>query len=224
MKINSLSKSVILFAAAIFAIATSVDAAPRKKQQFEAFVPVVSSQLIKSDRYCGNLSGVLSSGEFFNGLQRVGSGRHIAFRKNAQPVKEFPSTIAVSLAGKITPCGSARSEAEEDFTPSGSGSSQQKLNEFTNGLKFTAEWKNPNGFEPVSNWSVTKSVSDEKTWGVTDQIPTRFAFQVPSEGVPLTNQLVITVYLPSGAKLGTFTAGVLSKLPKRHLKTIYGRQ
>src|SRR5579864_3162939 len=98
MKIQYISKPALLFATAILLVATCVDAAPKKKQQFELFVPVVASQSIKSDQFCGNLSGALSSGEFFDGLQRLGTGRHIEFRKDARPVTEFPSKIAVSLA------------------------------------------------------------------------------------------------------------------------------
>jgi len=224
MKIQNSLKSALVFATAIFLIATSVDAAPRKKQQFESFIPIVASQSIKSDQYCGNLTGVLSSGEFFDGLQRLGTGRHIEFRKDAQPVTEFPSTIGISLAGKITPCVSEQSNSGVRFVLPGNGSSQQDVNEFTNGLKFTALWENRRGVQPVSNWSVTKSVGGDATWGVNEQIPVRFAFQVPSQGVPLTNQLVITVYAPSGVKLATFTAGVLSRIPKHHWKTIYAHQ
>ena len=203
MKIRNSLKSATVFAAVIFLVAACVDAAPRKKQRFESFVPVVASASIKSDQYCGNLTGVLSSGEFFDGLQRLGTGRHIEFRKDAQPVTEFPSTIGISLAGKITSCASEQSNSGVRFVQPGNGSSQQDVNEFTNGLKFTALWENRRGFQPVSNWSVTKTVSDDRTWGVNDQIPTRFAFQVPSQGVPLTSQLVITVYGPSGVKLAS---------------------
>jgi hypothetical protein len=223
MRIRYAWKLAILFATAVFLIASSALAAPKKKQQFELFVPV-ASQPIKSDQYCGNLSGALSSGEFFDGLQRLGAGRHIEFRKDAQPVKEFPSKIAIALAGNITPCGAGTSNAHVDFVQPGNGSSQQDVNQFMNGLKFTAVWKNPRGMQPVSNWSVTKSVSNDRSWRVNDQIPMRFAFQVPSQGVPLTNQLVISVYAPSGVKIATFTAGVLSRIPKRHLKTIHGQQ
>src|SRR5580704_4231929 len=109
MRIRSAWKLALLFAT-VFLIASSAQAAPKKKQQFELFVPV-ASQPIKSDQYCGNLSGALSSGEFFDGLQRLGAGRHIEFRKDAQPVKEFPSTIGISLAGKITPCVSEQSNS-----------------------------------------------------------------------------------------------------------------
>lgn len=223
MKIIYSWKSALILATAALAVATSVNAAPKKKQQFALFVPV-ASQPIKSDQFCGNLSGALSSGEFFDGLQRVGTGRHIEFRKDAQPVKDFPSQIAVALAGNITPCSSAPSGPSVNFVQPGNGSSPQAVNEFMNSLKFTAVWKNPNGVQPVSNWSVTKTVSNDKTWRLNDQIPMRFAFQVPSQGVPLTNQLLITVYAPGGAKLATFTAGLLSRLPKHHLKTIYGAQ
>lgn len=224
MKIQYALKSALIFATTVLWVATCVDAAPKKKQQFELFVPVVASQRIQSDQYCGNLSGALSSGEFFDGLQRLGTGRHIEFRKDEQPVKEFPLTIAISLAGNITPCASEPSNSAVSFVQPGNGSSPQAVNEFMNSLQFTALWKNPRGVQPVSNWSVTKSVSDDKAWRVNDPIPMRFAFQVPSQGVPLTNQLVISVYLPSGVKLATFTAGVLSRIPKHHLKTIHGQQ
>jgi len=223
MRIRYAWKLAFLFATAVFLIASSAQAAPKKKQQFELFVPV-ASQPIKSDQYCGNLSGALSSGEFFDGLQRLGAGRHIEFRKDAQPVKEFPSKIAIALAGNIAPCGSGMTSPPVDFVQPGNGSSPQAVNQFMDGLKFTAVWKNPRGVQPVSNWSVTKSVSNDKSWRVNDQIPMRFAFQVPSQGVPLTNQLVISVYAPSGVKLATFTAGVLSRIPKHHLKTIHGQQ
>jgi len=224
MKIRYTGKAAVLLASGALLVATSVDAAPKKKQQFELFVPLVVSESIKSDQYCGNLSGALSSGDFFDGLQRSGTGRHIQFHKDALPVKEFPSEIAISLAGNITPCASDPAHAVVSFVQPGNGSSPQAVKEFVNGLKFTALWQNPRGLQPVSNWSVTKSVSDDKAVRVNDQIPMRFAFQVPSQGVPLTNQLVISVYAPSGVKLATFTAGVLSRIPKHHLKTIHASQ
>src|SRR5271170_3063707 len=88
MNIQYALKSALIFATAVLLVATCVDAAPRKKQQFELFVPVVASQWIKSDEYCGNLSRALSSGGLFDGLQRLGTGRHVEFRKDTLPVKE----------------------------------------------------------------------------------------------------------------------------------------
>jgi hypothetical protein len=224
MSFRLILKSALIFATAFFVVASVAQAAPKKKQQFELFVPV-ASQPIKSDQFCGNLSGALSSGEFFDGLQRIGSGHKIQFRKDSQPVKEFPSNIAVALAGNIAPCGGADpSSSHVDFVQPGNGSSPRAVNDFMNGLKFTAEWKNPAGVKPIANWSVTKSVSDDSAWRVNDQIPMRFAFQVPSQGVPLTSQLMISVYAASGVKLATFNVGLLSRLPKHHLKTIHGHQ
>jgi hypothetical protein len=223
MKIQLGVKSALIFAAALFFVAGSAQAAPKKKQQFELFVPV-AAQPIKSDQFCGNLAGALSSGEFFDGLQRLGSGRKIEFRKDSQPVKEFPSNIAIALAGDIKPCGSSSDEPHVDFVQPGNGSSPRAVNDFMNGLKFTAVWKNPRGVQPVSNLAVTKSVSNDSSWRVNDQIPMRFAFQVPSQGVPLTSQLMISMYGPSGVKLATFNVGVLAHFPKHHLKTIHGHQ
>jgi len=223
MKVHTALKSALIFATAMILVAGSAQAAPKKKQQFELFVPV-AAQPIKSDQFCGNLSGALSSGEFFDGLQRLGSGHRIEFRKDSQPVKEFPSQIAIALAGDIKPCAASSGTSHVDFVQPGNGSSPRAVSDFMNGLKFTAEWKNPRGVQPVSNWSVTKSVSNDRAWRVNDQIPMRVAFQVPSQGVPLTSQLMISVWGPSGVKLATFNVGVLSRIPKHHLKTIHGHQ
>lgn len=222
MKFHTALKSALIFATALFFVVSSVEAAPKKKTQFELFVPV-ASQPIKSDQFCGNLGGALSSGEFFDGLQRLGSGRRIEFRKDSQPVKEFPSKIAVALAGNITACGAAP-DSHVDFVQPGNGSSPRAVSDFMNGLKFTAEWKNPRGVQQVSNLAVTKSVSNDSAWRVNDQIPMRFALQVPSQGIPLTSQLMISMYGPSGVKLATFNVGVLAQFPKHHLKTIHGHQ
>jgi hypothetical protein len=213
----------IALASAVLLAATSVHASPKKKTQFEMFVPV-APQPIKTDLYCGNLSGALSADEFFDGLVRIDTKHRVEFRKDSQPVKEFPSQVAVALAGDITPCSASSDSPPLDFVRPGNGSSPQEVNQFINGLKFTAAWKNSYGFQPVQNFSVTKSAPGDKSWHVNDQIPWRFAFQVPSQGVPLTNQLVISVYAPSGAKLATFTAGVLSRIPKHHAKTVRGEQ
>ncbi|HUJ33008.1 MAG TPA: hypothetical protein VLY23_17135 [Candidatus Acidoferrum sp.] len=222
MKVVFARKWTLAVPAAILLAGSSLYAAPRKKTQFEMFVPV-APQPIKSDRYCGNLSGALSAGDFFDGLVRIGDGKSVEFRKDKQPVREFPSKIAVALAGSITPCPNAAPDGPVNYVQPGNGSSPQTVNEFINGLKFTAVWKNRDGVQPVQNWSVIKSNSSDK-WRINDQIPTRFAIQVPSQGVPLTNQLVISVYAPSGVKLCTFTAGLLSRIPKHHLKTIHGQQ
>lgn len=213
----------VALGSAVLLVATSAHAAPKKKTQFEMFVPV-EPQPIKTDRLCGNLSGALSADQFFDGLVRIDTKHSVEFRKDSQPVKEFPSQVAVALAGDIAPCGAAGSGSPVDFVRPGKGSTPQEVNQFVNGLKFTAAWKNNYGFEPVQNFSVTKSAPTDKSWRANDQIPWRFALQVPSQGVPLTNQLVISVYAPSGIKLATFTAGVLSHMPKHHPKIIRGEQ
>jgi hypothetical protein len=223
MKTKFALKGSLVLASALLLAALSAYASPKKRTQFEMFVPV-APQPIKTDRLCGNLSGALSADEFFEGLVRIDKKKSVEFRKDSQPVKEFPSQVAVALAGDIAPCSNPAAGSSVDFVKPGNGSSPQEVNQFMNGLKFTAAWKNNYGFQPVENFSVTKSSPTDKSWRVNDQIPWRFALQVPSQGVPLTNQLVISVYAPSGAKLATFTAGVLSRIPKRHAKTVRGEQ
>ncbi|HTS12829.1 MAG TPA: hypothetical protein VMH00_11980 [Candidatus Limnocylindrales bacterium] len=222
MKVEFGRKWAFALPVAVLLAGSSLYAAPKKRTQFEMFVPV-APQPIKADNYCGNLSGALSAGDFFEGLERIGEGKRVEFRKDKQPIREFPSKIAVALAGSITPCPNGSPTGPVNFVQPGNGSSPRTVNEFIQGLKFTAVWKNRDGVQPVQNWSVIKTNSSDKS-RVNDQIPTRFAIQVPSQGIPLTNQLVISVYAPSGAKLCTFTAGVLSHFPKHHLKTIQGQQ
>jgi hypothetical protein len=224
MKIKLAWKWPVALASVVSLAATFAQASPKKKTQFDMFVPV-APQPIKTDRYCGNLAGALSSDDFFDGLVRIDGRHRVEFRKASQPVKEFPSQVAVALAGDITPCASSSDpNSRLSFVQPGNASSPQEVNQFINGLKFTAAWKNNYGFQPVQKFSVTKSAPGDKSWRVNDQIPWRFAFQVPSQGVPLTNQLVISVYAPSGAKLATFTAGVLSRIPKHHTKTLRGEE
>ena len=223
MKTKLALKWSLALASALLLATLSAYASPKKRTQFEMFVPV-APQPIKTDRLCGNLSGALSADEFFDGLVRIDKKKSVEFRKDSRPVKEFPSQVAVALAGDIAPCSNPAAGSSVDFVKPGNGSSPQEVNQFMNGLKFTAAWKNNYGFQPVENFSVTKSSPTDKSWRVNDQIPWRFALQVPSQGVPLTNQLVISVYAPSGAKLATFTAGVLSRIPKRHAKTVRGEQ
>lgn len=224
MKIKFAAKWSLPLACAFILAATSANAAPKDKTVFDMFVPV-APQRIQGTNYCGNLSGALSADDFFDGLVRIKAGHRVEFRKSSQPVSEFPSQVAVALAGNFVPCGAPDAAAPHvDYVRPGNGSSPQQVNDFINGLRFTAVWKNRYGIHPVQNLSVTKSAPGDRRFGLNDQIPWRFAFQVPSQGVPLTDQLVISVYAPSGAKLASFTAGVLAHLPKHHSKTVRGEQ
>lgn len=224
MKFKSAAKWTLPFACALLVAAASVNAAPKDKTIFDMFVPV-APQRIQGTNYCGNLSGALSADDFFDGLVRIKAGHRVEFRKSSQPVSEFPSQVAVALAGNFTPCGAPDVAGPHvDYVRPGNGSSPQQVNDFINGLRFTAVWKNRYGIHPVQNLSVTKSAPGDRRFGLNDQIPWRFAFQVPSQGVPLTDQLVISVYAPSGAKLASFTAGVLAHFPKHRGKTLRGEQ
>jgi hypothetical protein len=224
MSFRTTAKWALAVAAAAFLLGSAqASPKPRRRTQFDMFVPV-APQPIKTDRYCGNLSGALSAdNNFFDGLVRIDKGRRVEFRKDSQTVKEFPSQVAVALAGDVTTCAAPDGGSGMSFVKPGNASSPGEVSEFMTGLKFTAAWKNRDGLQPVQNFSVVKTTPSDKGWhvGTNDQIPWRFAFQVPSQGVPLTNQLVISVYAPSGAKLATFTAGV----PKHHhAKTVRGEQ
>jgi hypothetical protein len=223
MKIKSAARWSLALASALLLVAGSASASPKDKTIFDMFVPV-APQHIQGNSYCGNLGGALSADDFFDGLVRIEDHHAVEFRKYSQPIREFPSQVAVALAGNFTPCAMPTKGPHVDFVRPGNGSSPQQVNEFINGLRFTAVWKNRYGIQPVRGFSVTKTAPADNKFGLNDQIPWRFAFQVPSQGVPLTDQLVISVYAPSGAKLASFTAGVLAHFPKHHAKTVRGEQ
>jgi hypothetical protein len=223
MKIKFAAKWSLPLASAFLLVAASANAGPKDKTIFDMFVPV-APQPIRTSNVCGNLSGALSADDFFDGLVRIEARHRVEFRKASQTVSQFPSQVAVALAGNFTPCAAAAGGPHVDFVRPGNGSSPQRVNDFINGLRFTAVWKNRYGIQPVQGFSVTKTAPTDRTFSINDQIPWRFAFQVPSQGVPLTDQLVISVYAPSGAKLASFTAGVLAHFPKHHTKTARGEQ
>lgn len=234
MKIKFTAKWSLPLTCALLLVAGSANAGPKDKTIFDMFVPV-APQRIQGTNYCGNLSGALSAdNDFFDGLVRIEKRHRVEFRKSSQRVSEFPSEVSVALAGNFALCGAPPVGAlppHVDYVAPGNASSPQRVSDFINGLRFTAVWKNRYGIHPVENFQVTKSTPNDRhrfglsdQFGATDQIPWRFAFQVPSEGVPLTDQLVISVYAPSGAKLASFTAGVLAHFPKHHTKTIRGER
>jgi hypothetical protein len=223
MKIKFAAKWSLPLASALLLLAASAQAGPKDKTIFDMFVPV-APQPIRTSNVCGNLSGALSADDFFDGLVRIEARHRVEFRKASQPVSEFPSQVAVALAGNFTPCAAGSAAPRVEFVRPGNASSPQRVNDFINGLRFTAVWKNQYGYHPVENFSVTKSAPGDRSFGINDQIPWRFAFQVPSQGVPLTDQLVISVYAPSGTKLASFTAGVLAHFPKHRTRTIRGEQ
>ncbi|MGC1595367.1 MAG: hypothetical protein WA774_08435, partial [Candidatus Acidiferrales bacterium] len=73
------------------------------KTKYEAliFVPMHG---FEADGFCGTLSGSVSAGNFFKGLQRIESDRGVEFRRKSLNVRNFPDELDIALEGPIGSC------------------------------------------------------------------------------------------------------------------------
>jgi len=147
MKIKFAAKWSLPLASAFLLVAASANAGPKDKTIFDMFVPV-APQPIRTSNVCGNLSGALSADDFFDGLVRIEARHRVEFRKASQTVSQFPSQVAVALAGNFTPCAAVAGGPRVDFVRPGNGSSPQRVNDFINGLRLRRSGRIATGSNP----------------------------------------------------------------------------
>src|SRR5580704_13161219 len=70
--------------------------APAQIVEYKEVVPLSSGQVRDRD-VCVNFSPVMTSGEFFDGLQRHETPSGDEFRKNSQVVTNFPGQLTIQL-------------------------------------------------------------------------------------------------------------------------------
>jgi len=154
--------------------------APAQIVEYKEVVPLSSGQVRDRD-VCVNFSPVMTSGEFFDGLQRHETPSGDEFRKNSRVIQNFPEQITVQLQLSISVCDA------DIYTPAPAPS-------FVNGIRFKAQWKRGLAMRPVEQFAVQRvAITSEE-----GDSRLLFLLKIHDRDVPLTDHLIISVISPQG--------------------------
>lgn len=153
---------------------------PAQKVEYKEVVPLSSGQVRDGDT-CVNFDPVMTSGVFFDGLQRHETPFGDEFRKNSQVVKNFPEQITVQLQLSISVCDA------DLYTPAPAPG-------FVNGIRFKAQWKRGLYMRPVAQLTIQRvAITSEE-----GDSRLLFLLKIHDQDIPLTDHLIISVISPQG--------------------------
>src|ERR1700730_15310576 len=164
--------------------------APRPVVEYKEVVPVSAGQIRDKD-VCINFSPVMTSGDFFDGLQRHETTSGDQFRKNSLVVTTFPDQITVQVQTAVAVCDA------DLYTPA-------PLPSFFNGLQFKVQWKRGQAMRSVAQVVVQRVMFASQE----GDNRLMFLLKIHDHNVPLTDHLIISVISPQG-KLLTRMSGKL---------------
>jgi hypothetical protein len=151
--------------------------------EYKEVVPLSSGQVRNGD-VCANFGPVMTSGDFFDGLQRHETPSGDEFHKNSQVVKNFPEQLTVQVQLSISVCDA------DIYTPAPAPG-------FVNGIRFKAQWKRGLAMRPVAQFAVQRvAITSEE--GDSRML---FLLKIRDKDVPLTDHLIISVISPQGKLL-----------------------
>ncbi|HEV1993017.1 MAG TPA: hypothetical protein VGR03_01690 [Candidatus Acidoferrum sp.] len=145
---------------------------------------------------CFRVSGGMNSPEFFLNLKRIDGERGVIFRRGTETVTHFPGDLLVSFDIHDQPCTPGLREIE---------ARTYMTQEMMRSLHLSFYWKRGVDLRPVKNiTNVRASVEPIVPYAanLASELPERFDWSyqlaVPSEGVPLTDSLVLVFRTPGG--------------------------
>jgi hypothetical protein len=156
---------------------------PAQIVEYKEVVPLSSGQVREGD-VCVNFGPVMTSGDFFDGLQRHETPSGDEFHKNSQLLKNFPEQITVQVQLSISVCDA------DIYTPAPAPG-------FVNGIRFKAQWKRGLAMRPVTELRVQRvAITSEE-----GDSRLLFLLKIHDRDVPLTDHLIISVISPQGKLL-----------------------
>jgi hypothetical protein len=157
--------------------------APAQIVEYKEVVPLSSGQVRDRD-VCVSFSPVMTSGDFFDGLQRHEMPSGDEFHKNSRVVTNFPEQLTVQLQLSISVCDA------DIYTPAPAPS-------FVSGIRFRAQWKRGLAMRPVMDLRVQRvAITSEE-----GDSRLLFLLKIHDRDVPLTDHLIISVISPQGKLL-----------------------
>ena len=138
---------------------------------------------------CFRIHGRVTAGGFFNELKSFATDDGTIFRLGPEEVTEFPDTLDLTMTIRDLPC-------EIGLQPGTLGSYLTR--EEMGSLKLSLYWKHGVEMRPAGKISVVSSSADPiepYAKKLASTLPERYVWsyklEVPSEGVPLTDSLVL---------------------------------
>jgi hypothetical protein len=144
---------------------------------------------------CFRINGRVTSGDFFNDLKSFDSDDGVIFRRGKDEVTDFPSKLQLAFSVHDQPCG---------YGLQAVGTGKYLTQETMSSLKVSLYWKSGVELRPAGMTLMTFSVAPIQPFAkdLTNELPKRFLWSyelgVPSEGVPLTDSLVLIFRDPEG--------------------------
>ena len=143
---------------------------------------------------CFRIKGHVTSADFFENLKREDSNSGTVFRRGNDIVREFPKTLHLTLSIADIPCDPHMQQTN---------SRVYLTDEMIRSLRLHFFWKRALELRPVRGVAETGGEVRPVPWyshGLEQELPKRFEwlveFDLPSEGVPLTDNLVLMIYTP----------------------------
>jgi hypothetical protein len=143
---------------------------------------------------CFRVKGHVTAADFFENLRREDTNSGTLFRRGNDIVREFPKTLHLILSISDIPCDPRMQQTD---------SRVYLTNEMIRSLRLHFFWKRAMELRPVRGMTQSGAEIRPVPWyshGLEQELPKRFEwlveFELPSEGVPLTDNLVLMMYTP----------------------------
>jgi len=143
---------------------------------------------------CFRVKGHVTADDFFENLRREDTNSGTLFRRGNDIVTEFPKHLHLSMSIADIPCDPHMQQAN---------SRVYLTDEMIRSLRLHFFWKRALELRPVRGIVETSGEVRPVPWyshGLEQELPKRFEwlveFSLPSEGVPLTDNLVLMMYTP----------------------------
>lgn len=145
---------------------------------------------------CFRINGRVTSAGFFNELKSYGTDDGTTFRLGTNEVTQFPEKLLLSLIIRDQPCSTG-------LQPLGIGA--YLTQEAMSSLKLSLYWKHGVDLRPAGKITLVRSAVDPiepYAKELAAELPKRYLWSyelgISSEGVPLTDSLVLIFRAPDG--------------------------
>jgi hypothetical protein len=144
-----------------------------------------------SEETCFRLSGRVTANDFFNDLKRVDDDQGTRFLRGKVATTEFPALVKLMFVIRDLPCTADLKKAV--------GPGRQYLTrEMMSKLKLSLFWKRGVALRPIDDFKVTFAavkMVPPYAWELARELPEKlewmYELDIPSQGVPLTDGLVL---------------------------------